>query len=384
MLKFSKKRIWNILYIILIVFIFFEILLGSGAVPTMVAKLVSVFKMSYFAFVIILFFMVIKNKKIDRIVFFVMLIPVWQFYVSIIMGAPLSMNMIYQIFVWPMLFVIVYIMTKDDIFQLPTLKYGSILWMVSSIYVVYILRTRMFNDVYLTYYLILAIPFLVTLKDKCKYIWVAIITIIILFTYKRTGLMCLVMGGAIYLLVNYIIQNKKSKKLRWFFILTLIFIAAIIFINNYMGILPVFRRMENISEDNGSDRFVIWNYLITTFKNDSLITKLLGHGYTGCNRVLNGVYAAAHNDFVEILLDYGLIGFINHCVYILIIIKNLFGYIKIKANCSSGYAFMIVAWFMLMMFSFVSWQSILMKLIAIYFAYMLARFKYHRDKIETT
>lgn len=362
---------------ILYLFIAIDIVNGAGRVPDIFLKLNTVFLALY---CIILFgmFLLMYRSKLDKIQCFVLWMMIWQFLIAFIMQNEISLNMIYQISGWPLLFLIIYQSTKEGIFQLPTLKYVSLLWILASIYVVYVLRTYMWNDIYRIYYLIVAVPFYICLKDKWKYSRLALTMILIIFSYKRTAFMAMIIGLVAYFLCDIYIQKNEIKK---YFKVIIIFVSMIIvavLLNQYGDSLVVVRRLQNIANDNGSDRFMIWNTLWNYFKNENVIYKLIGNGYHGCLIILNYKFAAAHNDFIEILIDYGLVGLVNHLIFIFIIGKNLIKNLKLKTLNASGFTYMFVVWIVLMMFSFITWQSILMKPVAMYFAYMLAESKYNK------
>lgn len=366
------------LCMILDIFIFFDIFNGAGKVPFFLMAMNSLFLALYCVATYAVFMLVIK-QKIDKIQLFVLWMMAWQLSVAMLMQSETSLNMIYQIAGWPLLFVVIYQLTKKKVFVLPTLKYTSLLWISASAYVVYILRTQMFNDIYRIYYLIIAIPFFICLNEKWKYSRLVMISALVILSYKRTGFMALVIAFGMYFLCDISIQKGKSKKVQKVFFLFILSIISITVLYRYGDSMAVIRRLKRMISDNGSDRFVIWSTLMDHFETEEWIYKLVGNGYKSCYLIMNGEFAAAHNDFIEILLDYGLVGLVNHMIFIVLIGKNVINTIKIKAKEASGFTYMFCIWMILMLFSFMTWQSILMKPVAIYFAYMLAKYRYSKD-----
>lgn len=377
----SQNKTINSFFWLLFLFIAVDIVNGAGIVPAIFIRMNSLLLDIFFASLIAIFCKLCL-KNMDRIQFFVFLMMIWELCIAFISMNSISASMLYHIISWPLLFCVTYQITKNKNFNLPNLQHIVAVWIIGSIYVVYILRTSTWNDVYRTYYLIFAVPFFMHINKKLKYLYLVAILIIILFTYKRTAFIALVLGIMAYYITYIFVQKKAQKKL----FLTIAFLGVLalgyLWIIKYGTNLAVVRRIQRISSDNGSGRFIIWNQLITCFKEQDFIMKWVGNGYEGCKNLLNHSVAAAHNDFIEILLDYGIIGFANIIVFILIILKYLFKYIKSNAISSCGYAYMVIVTFVLMMVSYLTWQSVLMKLVAIYFAYMIAMYKYRYDEIE--
>lgn len=365
---------------ILNLFILFDIINGAGNVPEFFMVMNSFF-LALYCIIIYIFFMFVIKWKVDKIELWVLWIMFWQLLISLLMQKEVSLNMVYQITGWPLLFVIVYQLTKNNKFSLPTLKYTSFLWILASAYVVYILRTQMFNDVYRTYYLIIAIPFFICLRKRWKYSRIILITIIIILTYKRTGFMALLLAFFALFWCNIIIQKKQSKKIYKLLLVIILLTIIVLLLSQYGDSIGVFRRLKRISSDGGSSRFMIWGILIKYFKSENLLNKFLGNGYKSCYYILDGKFAAAHNDFIEILLDYGMIGLANHTIFVILVGKKVYMLIKMKTMEASGFIYMFTIWIVFMLFSFITWQSILMKPIALYFAYMFAKYKNADNKI---
>ena len=381
MLVFIKKKTALLICIILNLFIFFDIINGAGIVHVFFMKMNSLF-LALYCIIIYTIFIFALRWKVDKIQLWILWIMLWQLLISMLMQSEISLNMIYQITGWPLLFVIVYHLTRKGRFTLPTLKYTSFLWIFASVYVVYILRTQMFNDVYRTYYLIISIPFFICTKEKWKYSRLFLITIIIALTYKRTGFMALIIAFVMYFWCDMIIQKKQSKKTYKMLLMTILLTILILLFNQYGSSIGVLRRLKRISFDNGSNRFTIWKILMDYFTSENLLNKLMGNGYKACYWILEGTFAAAHNDFIEILLDYGMIGLVNHIIFIILVGKKAYKLIKAKISEASSYIYMFTVWIILMLFSFITWQSILMKPVALYFAYMLAKYKYINSEIK--
>lgn len=106
--------------------------------------------------------------------------------------------------------------------------------------------------------------------------------------------------------------------------------------------LSILDRLSNIQDDGGSGRDIVWAYTWRMITEEPNVFPLLfGHGF-------NAVYSdsmlglSAHNDFLEIIYDYGLIGLLLY----LALYVQLFSYYKrikkLLPNIAGAFAASIV------------------------------------------
>ena len=68
-------------------------------------------------------------------------------------------------------------------------------------------------------------------------------------------------------------------------------------------------RVTREETEEGHDRYAIWELSIYMIQNSTKDKLILGHGYAGV-RNDSFLEISAHNDFLEIIYDYGLIIFV--------------------------------------------------------------------------
>lgn len=204
------------------------------------------------------------------------------------------------------------------------------------------------------YYPLFMMPMVLMSKKRVvKTILLVLIFIIILLSSKRGGLVAF--SGA--LVVDFFISIKRKKSVEKILlmlvggILTLSVLTVLVgfFVEEFD--LSIFERMSNIKEDGGSDRDQVWAHTWKMIHEETNILLLLfGHGY-------NAVYSnsslelSAHNDFLEVIYDYGVFGFF---LYIILFVELYGYYIRIKRvipECTGPFAASIV---MALLISFVS------------------------------
>ena len=100
----------------------------------------------------------------------------------------------------------------------------------------------------------------------------------------------------------------------------IIFLSFIVYLVNYLNEDVIYDRMSSrfeSDETGGSGRIDIyrsyWNILV----NSSPWHWLIGQGWSGSVRV-SGMSVTCHNDFLETIIDFGIIGFV---LYILLYIE---------------------------------------------------------------
>ncbi|KAA6467042.1 O-antigen ligase domain-containing protein [Bacillus cereus] len=189
----------------------------------------------------------------------------------------------------------------------------------------------------MVYYCVFLMPFVFMMEKKLlKFTAILLILVCVLLSVKRTAFLAFSGTILVYYFVNYKIHAKNSR-----LVITSILSGAIgtIFIYAFSNYIVEFfdvniiYRIQTMLDDQGSGRIEIWNRTWEMIKQSSVPGLIFGHGF-------NAVYIdsfpqySAHNDFLEILYDYGLIG-----IYIYLrIYYNLIKYAIKLYNAKSKYA----------------------------------------------
>lgn len=85
--------------------------------------------------------------------------------------------------------------------------------------------------------------------------------------------------------------------------------------------LNILERMSRIKDDGGSGRNVMYLQIIDGMKQSTLLEWIIGHGFGRTVDVLI-IHDTAHNDFLEILYNYGLFPMIMFILFYLHIIRE--------------------------------------------------------------
>lgn len=180
------------------------------------------------------------------------------------------------------------------------------------IFGIYIYFTRVINGnfshdpfgINSIYYIVSLFPLILNLKSKIlKVVLSIIIVVTVIISLKSTALLVLV---AVFIMQYIFKKEQFSKRLLLLpIILGIAILIALYVFNHYFGIDIYDKFVYANLSDGGDGRLDIWKNVISSFNESSVVQKIFGHGF---NAVANRTGLSAHNDFLEILYDYGLIG----------------------------------------------------------------------------
>lgn len=171
---------------------------------------------------------------------------------------------------------------------------------------------------------------------------------------KRTGLIAFALGLVIYSFVGEACKEKRNmlKLLRTILVLA---VVIVLFFNISMRIdsaynLGIYDRLFGLQEDQGSGRGQVYSAVWEGFMESSFMQKLFGHGINTAGAL--GGYGHAHNDFLEILYNFGAIAFVCIVWFYIALIGEAFKMIKNRSPYAGAYCYSLVIGLFLGMFSY--------------------------------
>jgi hypothetical protein len=96
----------------------------------------------------------------------------------------------------------------------------------------------------------------------------------------------------------------------------------------------IFERISLAREDEGSGRFEIYGDLISSLKKFDVKTLSFGNGHNATAEIV-GTFA--HNEFLQVLVDYGIAGFLLYIFLHLILIRKSIILIRNKSIYASSF-----------------------------------------------
>lgn len=156
------------------------------------------------------------------------------------------------------------------------------------------------------YYIILVFPMVYLVKNRIlKYGLIACILVLGIISLKATAI-ALVFG---VMIVKYCVDKKKFMVrvvalpiVACLFFFILFYVAEMCF---SIDIFDYYVRQNSL--DGGNGRLDIWRNILNLFNEGTVLTKLFGNGYDAVAKVFE---SSAHNEFIEVLFDFGILGLI--------------------------------------------------------------------------
>lgn len=214
-----------------------------------------------------------------------------------------------------------------------------------------------------SYYVLFLLPTLLLTPHKwLRYVGLFITGLVLFSSFKRGGVIAFVLAIVVYLFVKEVLVERKFTRLLVFLIAVIALFIILIFVDNAMGNI-ISERFLNIQEDGGSGRDQVWATTWNMIKASDVQQLLFGHGYLAVLRD-SPLKLSAHNDFLEVLYNYGIVAFVPYVLLHIRLIQQVFASIRAKHGYAPILAFTYTIFFILSMISIIILYP-LMTLIAI-------------------
>lgn len=310
-------------------------------------------------------------------------------------GGNILNSIIYQM-LWGSVFILIFYEAKrqNDLIIVKNILYTFpiIFSLFIYLYIQYdlIMNVKGFN---LVYYVLVFLPFILCMRRHLlKKTCILMVIFAVLLSVKRLAIIALILALIVYLIINYYVTgNRKNGKVFYRFIAGGVFLVIALFIYNYttqIVDLDVIARLNTLSSDGGSGRNSIYQGVWNKQLNSSLVEWIFGRGYYAVSLTsAAGHYfniSAAHNDFLEVLYDYGLIGFSLYITFWWIIINHNIKLIKYKSEKAAPFAASLVIFLFLSMFSVLILYPRYFLYLIVFWAMCFAENKKSTSKYGTT
>ena len=160
------------------------------------------------------------------------------------------------------------------------------------------------------YYTLFFLPFALASKQKTiKWGGIFLVLYTILLSMKRTGFIAFIAGIVVFIIAQYKATPKKSLRRVFALLSGVIMILVIYFFiaQNTQGSYSVLDRLAATGDADSEGRTDVWKITLDMIRHSDSIQWLFGHGF---DTVLENspLKLSAHNDFLEVIYDYGLCG----------------------------------------------------------------------------
>lgn len=345
----EKSSYWILApFIIIITFIFaiyMQAPLSSHIAPVGMLALVLFGSFLFFLYTI----------KYKRYPFIILKIIAFAFFASVstfinneYMDISNLLMTIVAILFWIIIFIVSYIVTRksSNISQWPFYMIALTLPFIAYSY--FLIFQVQVNSVY---YVLLFLPIILTIeKSYIKVLGILVICASIIVSLKRTALIAFLLALFVYFLVSIGLVNKQKSFKKMIYILSFLVFNyfSIIFLYTHLSKyfnLDWILRMQSLQTDGGSNRDVVWATTVRMQFNSNVLEWLFGHGYDAVVRD-SPLNLSAHNDFLEVLYDYGVFAFALYIGFIISLVKMLIRMYRSKfilvAQFASGIVIFLV------------------------------------------
>ncbi len=181
--------------------------------------------------------------------------------------------------------------------------------------------------------------------------WV-VVSVVTVSSIKRGGFITLLSGAIVYVWCKQYISRKNSLTI----LMGIIGLCVLAYSIYYMVTFfesNIIERLMNLQDDQGSGRLGIWQTVIDNLRHSDTASFLLGHGYRSVEVPLGNNLVPAHNDFLEVFYDFGLIGLVLYLIAWYHLIVDTIRMIRRKSPYAPTFSMMVVIVFIFSMLSIV-------------------------------
>lgn len=188
---------------------------------------------------------------------------------------------------------------------------------------VFFTRTILINSIY---YLLVLLPLLLLENTRISRIKLILIVLLVFATLKITAIftsLVVLLVFALIITYNSRSSYQKNKNIQVLALSIVLFFSLYVILSLLPNDFTIARiNISNILDSGGSGRTTIWSdtwkYQLKANNNQWLF----GHGYDGVSRYIPW-RISAHNDYLEILFDYGILALMSYLLFLLTVLSTI-------------------------------------------------------------
>lgn len=240
-----------------------------------------------------------------------------------------------SIYIMPILCPLIYETTYLMVHHAPKrnllIKNMFVLIAIYGLYLFATSRNEEFEQTNTIYFSFLTLPWLLyNSKRRMCLIILVLFTLLAMVSLKRSVMLSMVLcwGG-------YLFEMVKSTRRR---VYLLVFVAALLYGVDYaFNVIDeqfggrLSERVNREETDEGRNRLAIWEVTRDMIKESSADELIIGHGQYGVRRD-SPLEISAHNDFLEVIYDYGLIIFVLYIFLWLHVVRRCYQLFKARST----------------------------------------------------
>lgn len=202
------------------------------------------------------------------------------------------------------------------------------------------------------YYALYLLPIMLACEKRwLRIISILIVSIVIISSVKRGGLVALVIGLLTYIIIAQLI-NKNNFKSAILLCSTLVIMSIFFYVMiSFLGD-NILERLFNSDDETGSGRLNIWESLVQRLFTQDIELWVFGNGHLSTT-LYSWENLSAHNDFLEILYNYGIFNLIIYLIFFISLAKYTLTSIRRRSKYAPSLAMMLIVYSILSMISII-------------------------------
>lgn len=165
------------------------------------------------------------------------------------------------------------------------------------------------SSIWVSAYVVILLPLVLLIPNKVlRTICIAIIIVVVLTNTKRTALIATFLALFLYYIINTNVKNRSL--LNTIIVFAFLFIVAN-FVFDYFDTISdnaLSGRFKDMDQSDGVEgRIDIYKKIISLIGDFDFVALLVGKGYDSVAKYID---YSAHNDILEVLFDYGILGLV--------------------------------------------------------------------------
>lgn len=230
-----------------------------------------------------------------------------------------------KVLAWPLFFESAYLIVRGNLNRIKSFGKAYYLVLLIGAYVFFsaMIRKQFSSQSNMIYFLILAVPIvLLNCNSKWRFRILLLTSFLALLSLKRSMILAIILFWVIYGFKYLFRKGRKSLAIAMSVVFIGVAYSAVGVIDNFTSGGLSSRTVDYEKEDitNGREHIyeITWNMIV----NSSSVHLIFGHGH---NAVLRDspLQISAHNDYLEIIYDYGFIALILYLGLWIYVIKQL-------------------------------------------------------------
>lgn len=265
---------------------------------------------------------------------------------------------------------------KDRLFFLWTMTIvAALLWL----YYIYNYSNNILYNVEqqynASYSVLYLLPFLLCHRNKVfRWVSIAMVVFVVMISLKRGGFVAVIVAIAVYFLISFFSLRGKKFGIGHAIVLigaTVGVIYLVQYVNSVVMGDMLFDRLNDIESGEGSGRLGIYTKYLAFIQSDDIVHLIFGHGWQG-SILDSGINATCHNDFLEVFVDFGLIGFIAYISFWVSLIRLCKLMVRNKHEYAPAMGASIAIFFVNSMVAHIYIYSWYMLLFALFWGYIVS------------